>query len=90
MTDKQLDNNSLEPEVPEIHEMSAEQLEEVAGGWNTKRKVYYVFCSECRSAYACYNDEQLRQVVTNPCRNCGAPRTSPYINPNLCPPPVEY
>ena len=70
--------------------MSDEQLEEATGGWNTTRPVYYVFCRECRSAFCCYNDEQVKQIVTNPCRRCGAPNTSLHIDPNLCPPPVEY
>ena len=90
MADKQLDNNNLETAIPENPEITDEQLGEATGGWNTKRKVYYVFCRECRSAYACYNDEQVKQIVTNPCRRCGAPNTSLYIDPNLCPPPVEY
>ena len=90
MADKQLDNNNLETAIPENPEIADEQLGEATGGWNTKRKVYYVFCRECRSAYACYNDEQVKQIVTNPCRRCGAPNTSLYIDPNLCPPPVEY
>lgn len=90
MADKQLDNNNLESAIPENPEISDEQLEGATGGWNTKRKVYYVFCRECRSAYACYNDEQVKQIVTNPCRNCGAPNTCLYIDPNLCPPPVEH
>lgn len=57
MADKQLDNNNLESAIPENPEISDEQLKGATGGWNTKRKVYYVFCRECRSAYACYNDE---------------------------------
>ena len=64
--------------------MSDEQLEEATGGWNTTRPVYYVFCRECRSAFCCYNDEQVKQIVTKPLPLLRSPKHLPvYRTPNL-------
>lgn len=85
MVDKQLDNNNLEPAVPESPEIPDKQLGEVAGGWNTYRDYYGVYCKKCRNIFYAYDDEALRKIVTNPCRWCGAPYTNMIIDPSLSP-----
>ena len=52
MVDKQLDNNNLEPAVPESPELSDEQLDEASGGWNTYRDYYGVYCKKCRNIFS--------------------------------------
>lgn len=52
MVDKQLDNNNLEPAVPENPELSDEQLDEASGGWNTYRDYYGVYCKKCRNIFS--------------------------------------
>lgn len=70
------------PLPPKPPEMSPEQLDGVAGGWNN-REYMFVYCKNCGKFFFAFDDEELERIVTTPCSRCGAPYTSKILNPYI-------